>query len=284
MAAPILSDDDVQQIVETTARRVVRLLQRRGLLEEGHVDPLWEQEPLLATITAASIQGQVATGERAGQPVRRRLLDPQEGIRTGPLCFASRGFSLHAATRVPAADHTRLERLCRYVNRPPLAAGRLQILDAEQVAFDLKTPWSDGTYRIELSPQELIEKLAALVPPRRLNLVRYHGVLAPNAADRAQIVPGPKEEVQDLKAFPGRGSEPTPAQRRHRLSWSTLLARAFRFDATICPACGGHMSIVAALTEPRSIARYLKGVGLPSRAPPIALARPHPQSELDFAA
>jgi len=163
--APPLSDEDVQQIVETTARRVVRLLQWRGLLEEGHVDALMEQEPLLATITAASIQGQVATGERAGQPVRRRRLDPQEGIRTGPLCFAARGFSLHAATRVLAADRGRLEQLCRYVNRPPLAAGRLQILDAEKVAFDLKTVWSDGTYRIELSPLELIEKLAALVPP-----------------------------------------------------------------------------------------------------------------------
>ena len=59
--APALSDDDVQQIVETTAKRVVCLLQRRGLLEEGNVDPLWEEEPLLATITAASVQGQVAT-------------------------------------------------------------------------------------------------------------------------------------------------------------------------------------------------------------------------------
>ena len=254
VAAPTLGDDDVQQIVETTARRVVRLLQRRGLLEEGHADPLWEQEPLLATITAASIQGQVATGERAGQPVRRRLLDPQEGIRTGPLCFASRGFSLHAATRVPAADRTRLERLCRYVNRPPLAAGRLQILDAEQVAFDLKTPWSDGTYRIELSPQELIEKLAALVPPRRLNLVRYHGVLAPNAAARAQIVPGPQEQVQDPEPVPGRTGEPTPAQRRHRLAWAALLRRVFRVDVTVCPGCGGHMKIIAALTQPRSIA------------------------------
>ena len=43
---PQLSDDDVQQIVETTAKRVVRLLQRRGVLEEGNVDPLWEDEPL----------------------------------------------------------------------------------------------------------------------------------------------------------------------------------------------------------------------------------------------
>jgi hypothetical protein len=102
----------------------------------------------------------------------------------------SRGFSLHAATRVEAAERVRLQRLCRYVIRPPLAAGRLQILDAEHVAFSLKSIWSDGTYQIVLSPQELLEKLAALVPPPRLNLVRYHGVLAPNAVDRAQIVPG----------------------------------------------------------------------------------------------
>jgi hypothetical protein len=55
--APGLNDDDVRQIVETTANRVVRLLQRRGLLEEDTVDPLWEEEPLLATITAASVPG-----------------------------------------------------------------------------------------------------------------------------------------------------------------------------------------------------------------------------------
>ena len=175
-------------------------------------------------------------------------------------------------------------KLFRYVNRPLLASGHLQILDPEQVAFDLKTPWDDGTYRIVLSPHELIEKLAALVPPRRLNLVRYHGFLAPNAAGRAQIVPGPEEESQDREAAPGRDAEATPAQRRHRLAWATLLARVFRVDVTICPACGGHMSIVAALTEPRSIARYVEGVGLPSRAPPIAPARPQPQPELDFAA
>lgn len=77
--APSVTDEDVQQIVETTAKRVVRLLQRRGLLEEGSVDPLWESEPLLATMTAASVQGQVATGDRAGQRVRRRLIDPEQG-------------------------------------------------------------------------------------------------------------------------------------------------------------------------------------------------------------
>ncbi len=198
------------------------------------------------------------------------------------MCFASRGFSLHAATCVvEATDRDQLERLCRDVIRPPLAAGRLQILDAEQVVFSLKSVWSDGTYQIVLSPEELLEKLAALVPPPRLNLVRYHGVLAPNAADRAQIVPGPKEEVEASAAGTSEG-EPTPAQRRHRLAWAVLLARVFQFDVTECPACGGHMKIVAAVTDARSIRIYLEGVDLPSRAPPIAPARPPPQQEFDL--
>ena len=78
--------------------------------------------------------------------------------------------------------------------------------------------------------------------------------------------------------------ELTPAQRRHRVAWADLLRRVFRIDGTECPACGGRMKIIAPLTEPRSIHRYLEGVGLPSRAPPIAPACPDPQHEFDYAA
>ena len=53
-----------------------------------------------------------------------------------------------------------------------LVAERLQILDAEHVAFSLKSVWSDGTYQIILSPEELLEKLAALVPPPLLTQFR----------------------------------------------------------------------------------------------------------------
>ena len=44
------------------------------------------------------------------------------------------------------------------------------------------------------------------------------------------------------------------------------------------------VSIVAALTEPRSVCAYLDGVGLPSRAPPIAPAHLDRQLELEAAA
>ena len=109
-----------------------------------------------------------------------------------------------------AEDRAGLERLCRYVTRPPLAAGRLQLIDADHLTFRLKTPWSDGTTHRLLSPLELIEKLAALIPPRRLNLVRYHGILAPNAHERSQTVPAPSTPL-------GGAIGARLCARRHRL-------------------------------------------------------------------
>ena len=262
---PPLTDDGVQQIVQTSARRIIRLCTKRGLLDDTQADPLTDEEPVLAAITAASVRGLIATGERAGQRLRRVLRDPAAGVRTGPLCFASRGFSLHAATRISANNRQGLEQLCRYVARPALAAGRLRIID------------TDGTTHLLLSPFELLEKLAALVPPPRLNLIRYHGILAPSARDRARIVPGGGKEPAVL-------SESTHQPCPHRLSWSQLLARVFSIDVSQCPDCGGQMKIIAALTDPVSIQSYLKGVGLPARPPPITPARPSQQSELEYAA
>ena len=76
------TDDQVQHLVEQAAYRLIGLLQRRGVVDDAQVDAQADQEPVLAAIAAASIQGLVATGERAGRRVRRGLSDPAEGIRT----------------------------------------------------------------------------------------------------------------------------------------------------------------------------------------------------------
>ncbi len=123
VAAPPLSDQTVRQIVETSARRIIRLCTRHGLVDDTAAAPLAAEESVLAALTAASVRGLIATGARAGQRLRRALKDPATGVRTAPLCFASRGFSLHAATRIAGPDRRGLERLCRYVARPPLASG-----------------------------------------------------------------------------------------------------------------------------------------------------------------
>ena len=273
--APPLSAQAVQQIVETSARRIIRLGTKRGLLDDTAADALADEEPVLAALTAASVRGITATGARAGQRLRRVLKDAATGVRTAPLCFASRGFSLHAATRIAGPDRRGLERLCRYVARLALAGGRLRLVDADPLSFALKTAWSDGTRHLLLSPMELLEKLVALVPPPRFHLLRYHGVLAPRARARDRIVPA--QPVAEPAAADGSASA---ASCGHRLRWATLLARVFSSDLSECAACGGRLRIIAARTDPASIRPYLEGVGLPVRPPP----RAPPQPLFEFAA
>ena len=63
----------------------------------------------------------------------------------------------------------------------------------------MKRAWSDGT-AIELSPLELTEKLAAIVPPPRMNQIIYAGVLAGNAAWRAEVSPKVPSSSEERKA------------------------------------------------------------------------------------
>jgi hypothetical protein len=66
-------------------------------------------------------------------------------------------------------ERGKLERLCRYVSRPPIAIERLALTASGQVRYQLKTPYRDGTTHIILEPLDLMARLAALVPlPRHV--------------------------------------------------------------------------------------------------------------------
>ncbi len=112
---------------------------------------------------------------------------------------------------------------------------------------------------------ELLEKRAALVPPPRFHLLRYHGVLTPRARNHDRIVP--TQPVAESTAADRASSAPHCG---HRLGWAALLARVFATDLSACPAGGGRLRIIAALTDPDSIRTYLQGVGRPAGAPPRA--------------
>ena len=90
------------------------------------------------------------------------------------------GFSLHAGLDNQTGQRAKLERLCRYVSRPPLAVERLALTASGHVRYLLKTPYRNGTTHIVVEPQDLMARLAALVPPPRMHLTRYHGVFAPH--------------------------------------------------------------------------------------------------------
>jgi Putative transposase len=89
--------------------------------------------------------------------------------------------------------------LCRYITRPAIANERLKRNRAGQVVLQLKSSYKDGTTHI-VEPLEFMERLAALMPRLRLHLIRFHGVLAPNAKLRSKFVPVPAEHAPRAQA------------------------------------------------------------------------------------
>ncbi|MEC4680141.1 MAG: transposase, partial [Nitrospirota bacterium] len=85
-----------------------------------------------------------------------------------------------------------------------------------------------------MSPLEFLQRLAALVPRPRLHLIRFHGVLAPNAALRSQIVPGGADQATASSNEHGHAPD---AAAQARLSWAQLLKRVFAIDMAHCPQC-----------------------------------------------
>ena len=71
-----------------------------------------------------------------------------------------------------------------------LAYGRRRQRDRGDVAFALKGPWTSVRPHLVFEPLAYIGRLAALTPPARRRLIRYHGVLARDAAlSHATLLP-----------------------------------------------------------------------------------------------
>ncbi|MDE2369854.1 MAG: transposase [Burkholderiales bacterium] len=162
---------------------------------------------------------------------------PREAAARQPLCADIDGFSLHAAVRVEAHDRKRLEQLCRYITRPALSDERVQVNAAGQVELKLKTPWRDGTTHLVMTPLVFMQRLAALVPRPRLHLIRFHGVLAPNAKLRPLVVPqGPARTEQSTEPTAAAEREIETAEARPaRISWARLLKRVFELTCSTAP-------------------------------------------------
>jgi len=246
-------------------RRVRRLLARRGRLPEEAQgrDPFAAQEPLFAQTVAASRQGRVARGPRAGPPVRR-LRSAADATATGPRSARLEGFSRHADVAGPARRRDRLEHRGRDLVRPPLALARLTESTGGPLLYQVRRPWSDGSTARLLDPLQLLERLAALVPPPRRPLLAYHGVLAPRAPWRSAIVvrPPPADTTPD---DPGADAG---ARSPGRWTWARLLRRGFSLDVLVCPRCAGSRRILGAVTEPHAGRRVLAALGLAAEPPP----------------
>ena len=184
---------------------------------------------------------------------------------TGPRCASVHGFSLHANTAIPAHRRDQLEQLIRSTARGAVSLERLQEAANGDLVYTFTHPWSDGTTGIRLSPLELLEKLAALVPLPHVHLVRYGGCLAPHSHLRAAILPTPRQQGLDGEEMP----RSTPYW-----TWARLLKRVFALEMGTCPLCQrGTLRLIAVITQGAVIGKILRHLKLAADPPPLAPAR-----------
>jgi hypothetical protein len=110
---------------------------------------------------------------------------------------------------------------------------RLSLDEEGRVQVRFKRPWKNGTTGVTLEPAVFLLRLASLLLPGGVNLVRYHGVFAPAAVGREHIV--------------GAAGRPGGEVRRSRWRrWAVLIERVFGRCPEACPSCGRTMMLLGA--------------------------------------
>ena len=148
-----------------------------------------------------SVRPRAARALRVVDPLASRPLEPVAQVG---------GFNVHAKLAIDGHDRKRLERICRYLGRPPIAQERLERLSDGRLRFTMKKPWRDGTTALLFEPLDLIARLCAMVPPPWFHMIRFHGLLAPHAKLRAEVV----RSLRSRFRGPTCASRPSPGHPR----------------------------------------------------------------------
>ena len=156
-------------MVQNIAEPIGRMLEKRGLIERDCENACWSgdmaQAGSLDDLIGYSITYRIAVGPRAGQKVftLHSVPAPDDGAGHNGAAQGG-GFSLHAGLDIQPGQRAKLERVCRYVSRPPVAVDRLALSASCQVRYTLKTPYRDGTTHTVLEPWDFMARLASNGP------------------------------------------------------------------------------------------------------------------------
>ena len=302
-ALPAPGPDDLLEVSSRVYARTRELLRAAGYdweqPEDGEAPEslpgAMTQQELLLDCARASLRDVALLGPTAGQPLLPRgsaaaLHIPADLDRRR----AAGGFDLQANRRVSRLDRDGRERMMRYLLHPPLSHDRLSWTRDGRVRLRFSRPWRDGTDAIVMDPLTFIGRLVPMVPMPGSHQLRYHGLLAPRAALRPQVVP-PRARPRQLVMFNRAGAPTTaargcarerPTAKLHRMSWAKLLRRMGGWEMEACPQCGAAMATLRLVTDPDQVRRTLETWGqdaVPTPPRPQAPPRGPPASQLVLA-
>jgi transposase len=185
------------------------------------------------------------------------------------------GFSVYGEQVVMPNEPDRLERLARYLTRPPLPVASVSQHHDGRVCVKTPPDPNTGATDLLLDPIDWVHRVCSQIPDPRLHLTRFYGAYANKvrrlrlpARDNPAPVPAEDEDTDFVKA--------------RKASWARLIRRLYEVDPLLCPRCGTLMEILAVITDPPvidRILRHLHDASIPdpfagARAPPATEARP----------
>ena len=156
--------------------------------------------------------------------------------------------------------------------------------------YKLRKRYYDGRTALLMAPMAFVKKLAALIPPPYLNLVRFHGIFAAHAKRRPllrALLPSDDatssagHHADTAAKGPAVIDERDPVPIHIRSQWAELLRATLGIDVFTCPDCGGKMRLLALIKDKPVIDQILTHLGLATDFPPASPARAPPQFDFD---
>jgi hypothetical protein len=229
-------------------------------------------------------------GEAAALVLRHRVftllrgegLLSEERIRL-LLSWRHSGFSVHTSVTVPPDDREGLERLARYLLRPPVSLERLQVDEhAQAIAYVPRCkPGFQAPTAAPAEPEDFLARVVMHIPDPRRHTIRYYGAYSSVVRARRRREAAPTAAAVVAPVAPVAQAPSDPDMRALRRRWAELLRRIYEVDPLVCPRCGARMRItvppvvlgVAFITEPRVIKKIIQHLATKAadqRSPPEA--------------
>ena len=171
------------------------------------------------------------------------------------LSWRHTGFSVHNRVRLEPEDQASVERLARYIMRPPISLDRMAWDGLGEVRYRRKGGHEGPASHLDpvetFDPAEFLARVIMHIPEPRRHLVRYYGRYSNvSRGKRRKACPEHERPGDAAIAVPSRAArEETRDARALRRSWAQLIKRIYEVDPLVCPSCGGEMKVIAFITE-----------------------------------
>jgi len=182
------------------------------------------------------------------------------------------GFSIDDSVRIEPEDQKSMERMARYILRPPLSLKRMHYADgADEVVYERKASNGQPGSEERFDPLDFLARVIAHIPEPRSHLVRYLGHYS--NVSRGRRNNGKEEPLTPAHPKEREDDGLSDMQRRaRRRAWAYLIRRVYEIDPLVCSSCGGSMRIISVILEQKVITKilgHLARKGIKSgRAPP----------------